>query len=215
MRGFVLNQYELNPSKFDRFRQTCSFPSKSSKKNGPKMNQFSTVPQRPSPQAPAPRPQKMLQITLVSWDKVSSRLDQMAPHSCPFFVSNFDTFSTTPPKHVWALWDSPGGGKENELWSNPRKKQKENGKKEISFPPRGESQSAQTCFGGWLKKCRNLKFQMGITGAPFGRTELLVPPTESPGRALARGQGFRVPGGWGVGKKLKNVSLFGPPFLNF
>ena len=22
-------------------------------------------------------------------------------------------------------------------------------------------------LGGWLKKCRNLKFQMGITGAPF------------------------------------------------
>ena len=76
------------------------------------MNQFSTVPQRPSPQAPAPRPQKMLQITLVSWDKVSSRLDQMAPHSCPFFVSKINSFSTTPPKHVWALWDSPAGKKE-------------------------------------------------------------------------------------------------------
>ena len=98
MRGFVLNQYEPNPSKFDRFRQTFSFPSKTSKKSGPKMNQFSTFSQRPSPQAPAPRPQKMLQITLVSPAKVSSRLDQMAPHSCPFFVSKINSFSTTPPK---------------------------------------------------------------------------------------------------------------------
>ena len=43
---------------------------------------------------------------------------------------------------------SPGGGKENELWSNPRKKLIVNEKKKISFPPPGESQSAQTCFGG-------------------------------------------------------------------
>ena len=65
------------------------------------------------------------------------------------------------------------------------------------------------------EKRQVLKFQMGITGAPFGRTELLVPPPESPGRALARGKGPRVPGGWGVGKKLKNVSFLGHFFLNF
>ena len=41
----------------------------------------------------------------VSWDKFSSKLDKMAPQLCPFEISNFDTFSTTPPKHVWALWD--------------------------------------------------------------------------------------------------------------
>ena len=51
------------------------------------MKHFSTFSQRPSPKAPAPRPQKMLQITLVSWDKVSSRLDQMAPRLCPFEIS--------------------------------------------------------------------------------------------------------------------------------
>ena len=70
-------------------------------------------------------------------------------------------------------------------------------------------------LGGWLKTCRNQKFQMGMTGAPFGPTELLVPPPESPGRALARGEGPRVPGGWGVGKKLKNVSLLGHLVLSF
>ena len=64
-------------------------------------------------------------------------------------------------------------------------------------------------LGGWLKKCRNLKFQMGITGAPFGRTELLVPPLEPQERDLARGKGPRVPGGWGVGKNLKNVTCLG------
>ena len=49
---------------------------------------------------------------------------------------------------------------------------------------------------------------MGITGAPFGRTELLVPPLEPQERDLARGKGPRGPGGWGVGKKLKNVSFW-------
>ena len=48
---------------------------------------------------------------------------------------------------------------------------------------------------------------MGITGAPFGRTELLVPPLEPQERDLARGKGPRGPGGWGVGKKLENVSF--------
>ena len=85
----------------------------------------------------------------------------------------------------------------------------ENEKKKISFPPPGESQSAQTCFLGCSKKRQILKFQMGITGTPFGRTELLVPPPESPGRALARGKGPRGPWGWCVGKKLKIVSLLG------
>ena len=65
------------------------------------------------------------------------------------------------------------------------------------------------------EKRQNLKFQMGITGAPFGRTGLLIPPLESQERALARGEGPRVPGGWGVGKKLKNVSCLGHLFLIF
>ena len=60
-------------------------------------------------------------------------------------------------------------------------------------------------FWGWLNNCQNLKFQMGITGATFDRTELLVPPLEPQERALARGKGPRGPGGWGFGKKLENV----------
>ena len=56
---------------------------------------------------------------------------------------------------------------------------------------------------------------MGITGAPFGRTELLVPPLEPQERDLARGKDLRGPGGWGVGKKLKNVAFLGHFFLNF
>ena len=84
----------------------------SSKKSDPKMKHFSTFSQRPCPHAPAPPPQKMLQITLVSCAKVSSRLDQMAPHSCPFFVSKTNSFSTATPKHVWALWESPTRYKE-------------------------------------------------------------------------------------------------------
>ena len=70
--------------KLFHFSKICK---KSVKKSGPKMNHFSTFPQRPSPQAPAPRPQKVLQIMLVKWDKVSSRLDKMAPQLCPFEIS--------------------------------------------------------------------------------------------------------------------------------
>jgi hypothetical protein len=56
---------------------------------------------------------------------------------------------------------------------------------------------------------------MGMNGAPFGRTELLIPPPESQERALAPREGPRVPGGWGVGKKLKTLSFLGHFFLNF
>ena len=70
-------------------------------------------------------------------------------------------------------------------------------------------------LGGWLKKCRNLKFQMGMNEAPFGPIGMKICPTTPPSRAFARGKGFRVPGGWGVGKKLKNVSFLGHFFLNF
>ena len=59
------------------------------------------------------------------------------------------------------------------------------------------------------------KFQMGITGAPFGPIGMKICRTAPPSRAFARGKGFRVPGGWGVGKKLKNVSFSGHFFLNF
>ena len=56
---------------------------------------------------------------------------------------------------------------------------------------------------------------MGITGAPFGRIGMKICRATPPSRAFARGKGFRVPGGWGAGKKLKNVSFSGHFFLNF
>ena len=96
-----------------------------------------------------------------------------------------------------------------------RQKQIENEQKKISFYPVGDPRVPKRVLGGWLKKCRNLKFQMGITGAPFGPIGMKICPTTPPSRAFARGKGFRVPGGWGVGKKLKNVSFLGHFFLNF
>ena len=75
--------------KLFHFSKICK---KSVKKSGPKMNHFLSFSQRPSPQAPAPRPQKMLQIMLVKCAKVSSRLDQMAPQLCPFEISKLDVF---------------------------------------------------------------------------------------------------------------------------
>ena len=56
---------------------------------------------------------------------------------------------------------------------------------------------------------------MGMNEAPFGPIGMKICPTTPPSRAFARGKGFRVPGGWGVGKKLKNVSFLGHFFLNF
>ena len=98
MRGFVLDQYELNPTKFDRFRDFCLIYFKISKQNGPTITHFPTFSQSPSPQAPWHPSQKMRLEISCNLGPVSSRLDQMAPHSCPFFVSNFDMFSTTPTK---------------------------------------------------------------------------------------------------------------------
>ena len=85
---------------------------KSSNKNGRKMKHFSTFSQRPSPQAPWDPSPEQDHVLAVPTVVLTALYDQMAPQLCPFEISNFDIFSTTPPKHVWALWDSPGGGKE-------------------------------------------------------------------------------------------------------
>ena len=59
------------------------------------MNHFSTFSQRPSPQAPWHPSKKMLQITAMRLDKVSSRYDQMAPQLCPFEISK-KSFKASP-----------------------------------------------------------------------------------------------------------------------
>ena len=83
MRGFVLDRYELNPSKLDQFPYFFVLFSKI-QKNDPRMKHFSTFSQRPSPQAPWDPPSGQELVSLVSWDKVSSQLDKMAPQLCPF-----------------------------------------------------------------------------------------------------------------------------------
>ena len=59
-----------------------------------------------------------------------------------------------------------------------------------------------------MRKTSNLKFQMGITGVPFGRTEVLVPPPEPHERALARGKGPKGPGIRGFRKTCEHVIFF-------
>ena len=49
------------------------------------------------------------------------------------------------------------------------------------------------------------KTSMGITGVPFGRTEVLVPPPEPHERALARGKRPRGPAINRFREKCKNV----------
>ena len=81
-------------------------------KNGRQLYHFPTFSQSPSPQAPCdPSPEQELVLAVLGV-VLTALYDQMAPQLCPFEFSNFDMFSTTPKKHVWALWESPGGGKE-------------------------------------------------------------------------------------------------------
>ena len=84
--GINMSPIRANLSDFVKLFQFSKICQKMSKKSGPEMNHFLSFSQRPSPQAPAPRPQKMLQIMLVSCAKVSSRLDKMAPQLCPFEI---------------------------------------------------------------------------------------------------------------------------------
>ena len=92
MRRFVLHQYEPNPSKFDGFRVFFFIFCSQVQKKWYKNETFCIFSRRPSPQAPQDPVSGQELISLVSWDKFSSRLDQMAPHSCPFLVSNFEVF---------------------------------------------------------------------------------------------------------------------------
>ena len=83
----------------------------------------------------------------------------------------------------------------------------------MSHSSHGDSSRAKEVGNEVFEKPQNLKREMGMNGAPFGRTELLVPPLESQERALAQKQGPRVPGGWGVGKKWKKLSFLGHFFF--
>ena len=80
---------------------------------------FSTFSQRPSPQAPRDPVSGQELVLAIPGGGLTALYDQMAPHSCPFFVSNFDPFSTTPPNYVWALGDSPTGKKKIFFFSFP------------------------------------------------------------------------------------------------
>ena len=80
------------------------------------MKQFSTFSQRPSPQAPWHPSKKMLQITAMRLDKVSSRYDQMAPQLCPFEISNFDVVHKPPFPTPFALLDITMGKMGNTIY---------------------------------------------------------------------------------------------------
>ena len=92
-------------------------------------------------------------------------------------------------------------------WSNHWKKKDKATK--IRFPflqlviPRMQS---RVCVGE-AKQTSHLKFHMGITGVPSGRTEVFVPPNKTREGALSRG---RVPGGLArmVIGKMRRRSLF-------
>ena len=120
MRGFVLHRYELSPTRFDRFRVFCpiSFLKtfKPVKTNVKQMQHFPTFSQSPSPQAPWHPSQKMRLEISCNLGPVSSRLDQMAPHSCPFFVSNFDVFHKPLFPTSFALLDITMGQMGNTIY---------------------------------------------------------------------------------------------------
>ena len=95
-------------------------------------------------------------------------------------------------------------------WSNPGRKQKENEirEKEVCFPLVGDPRMPKrvVCWKG--QKRRNLKFQMRITGVPFGRTEVLVAPLQPQERDLAAILlGGKVPRGLGRWEKVEKCSI--------
>ena len=110
---------------------------------------------------------------------------------------------------------SPGGGKENGLWSNPRKKLIVNGKKKISFPPPGESQKSQTCFGGVVEKMSKFEISNGHNwGAIWSYRALSTTPGIARTSSCS-GEGSQ--GAWGLGRWETGATrfLFWPFFLNF
>ena len=70
-------------------------------------------------------------------------------------------------------------------------------------------------LGGVVETMSKFEISNGHNWGAIWSYRAVNPSPESPGRALARGKDFRVPGGWGVGNKLKNVSFLGHFFLNF
>ena len=88
MRGFVLNQYEPNPSKFDQFHYFSDF-FLNVKTNVNQMSPFSTFSQSPSPQTPWDPSNKILLAMAVPVVVLAALYDQMAPQLCPFEISNF------------------------------------------------------------------------------------------------------------------------------
>ena len=154
-----------------------------------KNKHFSRFSQNTSHQAPWHPSQKLRLIMAVSLDKVSSRYDQMAPQLCPFEISSLTFFdhSEKTSNGTMGITDRRKGNLELRLF--------------LSF------------LGDALKEF--FRFQMGITGAPFGRIGMKICPTTPPWRALARGEGAMGPGGWGAGKKLKIVPFLGHFFWTF
>ena len=94
-----------------------------------------------------------------------------------------------------------------------RQKQIENETKKISFPPRGESQSAQTCFGGVVEKVSKFEISNGHNwGAIWSnRDETLSCDTAM--TSSCSGEGSQ--GAWGLGRweKVEKCFIFGPLFF--
>ena len=98
MRGFVLDQYEPNPSKFVRFRDFVSFFFSNVQKNMVQnCNSFQFAPNAPGPLGPFPRARSR---SCGSWG-LTAPYEQMAPQLCLYEISNFDVFSTIPKNTFW------------------------------------------------------------------------------------------------------------------
>ena len=70
---------------------------------------FALFPKVPAPWDPSPEQELVLAVPGVV---LTALYDQVAPQLCPFEISNVDIFPTIPKQHVWALWESLGGGKD-------------------------------------------------------------------------------------------------------
>ena len=109
---------------------------------------------------------------------------------------------------------SPGGGKENELWSNHQAKLKGNGQKEISFPPPGDSKSAKTCFCWTGQKTSKHKISNGHNrGAIRSYTAVSTTPGTTRTSSCS-GEGSQGAwGGLGLWEDVESVYLVSLVFL--
>ena len=98
---------------------------------------FNFCPKAPGPTPPGIPPKRCASKFPANWSRFHPGWTKWHPINAHFSYQIL-TFFHHPKKHVWALWESPGGGKEIFLVSFPSSFTQWFDLKSISFPPPGD-----------------------------------------------------------------------------